>query len=135
MKKILLAFFILILGISLAGCTTSTLRAANVTVPVSVGPVLKIKGQPDKPQGKMDFDMSAESIGGATGGSVQIVVKTKETSEKFDVELLKLTAVYPADRIAVSEIYFGSYFFAAGGVIEKVWTGIKGVVYEPVLKK
>ncbi len=118
-----------------AGCTTvsSAARTANVTFPVCVGPVAAVRSNARVALGAPleRFDIQTENYSrfmvGEDGSSYEA---SKEGSNKFDVELLKMAR--PSDKVAVHRIYFGAYL---GGIVfptwhqENVWTGIEGATY------
>lgn len=145
MRKSLI--IIMLLGAIGCGTFSATVSTSNVTKPVLVGKVTKIKGMPQNDFGMQsaNFEVSVEDsvVRSVAGPDEMAITSTAEGANKLDVELSDLIAKEPKGTLIVHDISFIgkntdglSYFLLAlvsGGranlMDEGVWVQVNGGVY------
>jgi len=147
-RKIICLLFVVLL-FTVMGCAVAptTVTTANVTTPVLVGPVMKIKGDP---QAKIletklrDFDMEIENYYYFEWVVTTMSSRTdsgqgSEGTNKFDAVLLTLTEGESSGGVKVDNIYFGSrtsgtgFWILVWTISKKNWAGIEGSLYNSSL--
>lgn len=106
------------------GCGTSVkVTTANTTVPVMLGPVLRINGENET---LLNENMESFYIE-ATNYRLLLGEQMNEGPEKFDAELLKI-GVDPETPLILSQIQFFG-FFTCFQSISNMDAGVRGAIY------
>jgi len=115
------------------GCgAISYATAGNVTVPVMVGPVLRIHGGPEVIAGAgKSVEVTAETAHGFVAMPyVAANFSNFEGANKFDVRIIKAQSD-PTRLVTVDRIEVGSYStFALVYFRSEAWTGLHAVIHE-----
>lgn len=140
---LLLLFTIMLFGVWGCAVAPTTVTTSNITSPVLVGPVMKIKGDLQAmtlETKRREFDIEIENFYYFEWLVTTMSSRTRseqgaEGTNKFDAELLKLASGESLEGIKIDNISLGSRTSGTGfwiliwTISKKNWAGIEGSFY------